>query len=432
MLNALYTAASGMDASSTDLSVIGNNIANMNTVGFQESEVNFGDVLSQSLSNGGITSQVGLGVDVMNVSPIFSEGTLETESNPLDMAINGDGMFMVNQGNTTYYTTAGQFSLDQNGNIVNPDGAILQGYLANATGDITGTIGNLNVGEDESQPSPTSTVSVSANLDATATPPASPFTLNGNGTGVNNDPANYNSSNSVTVYDSQGGAHQITQYFVNTGPNAWTVNYVEADPANPGDFILAGTQDLTFNANGSLKQDNSGTPINFTFGGAVTTPQAITFNYGGGTADGDTGLNMSTQFGSSGFSVSDVTQNGYASGSLQSVSVSNAGVISGVFTNGQTQTIGQVALSRFMAEDDLTSDGSDLYSQSTTSGAPIVGTANSSGLGTISSSTLEESNVDLDDQFVDMITAQRSYEANSKVITTTDEMLSDLVNMISG
>jgi len=428
MLTALYTAVSGMDASSTDLSVIGDNIANMNTVGFKESDINFGDVLSQSLSSGGITSQVGLGVDVTNVSPVFSEGSLETESSPLDLAINGDGMFMVNEGNTTYYTRAGQFSLDQNGNVVNPDGAILQGYLANAAGQITGAIGNLNLAANQSQANPTTTVSASVNLDSTATQPAAAFTLNGNGTG-NNDPANYNSSNSVTLYDSQGGAHQVTQYFVKTGNNTWTVNYVEADPANPGDFINAGQQNLVFNANGSLNTGNNA-PINFTFGGGVTTPQPVTFNYGAGTAGGGTGLDMSTQFGST-FSVTNVTQNGFSSGSLQSVSVSNTGVINGVYTNGQTQTIGQVALGRFMSENNLTKDGQNLYSESTNSGPPIVGTANSSGLGTISSSSLELSNVDLDQQFVDMISAQRSYEANSKVITTTDQMLSALVNMVS-
>jgi flagellar hook protein FlgE len=443
MLTALYTAVSGMDANSTSLSVIGDNIANINTVGFKESDISFGDVLSQSLDNAGTASQVGRGVEVTSVSPNFSQGSLETTTNGLDLAINGDGLFMVNQGAQTSYTRAGQFSLDQNGNIVNPEGEILQGYLANAAGQITGTIGNLQIAANQSPANITTTVSASLNLDATATPPAAPFTLDGNGTGIPNDPANYNSSNTVTVYDSQGVSHQVTMYFVKTAANTWDVHYAYPDPAAPGQLIEPGqtsggvgkdptgaatTQTLTWNANGGLVNDNSNTAINFNFGGGVVTPQAINFNYGTGTAEGGTGLDMSTQYGSP-FSVTSVNQDGYSSGSLQSVNVSNTGIINGVFTNGQTRTIGQVALSRFIAETDLTKDGQNLYSQSSTSGPPVIGMANTSGLGTLSSSSLELSNVDLAQQFVEMISAQRGYEANSKVITTSDQMLQDLVNL---
>jgi flagellar hook protein FlgE len=367
---------------------------------------------------------------VTKVAPVFTQGSFETTSNGLDLAIDGDGMFMVNEGNSRFYTRAGQFTLDKNGNIVNPDGLVLQGYLADATGNITGTIGNLQIAATQSPANPSTQVNAALNLDASATAPGAAFTLDGNGDGIPNDPANFNYSNTTTVYDSQGGAHQVTMYFVKTGANTWTVNYAQQDPANPAQLIQAGTQNLIFNTNGSLQTDNSGTAISFNFGASVVTPQAITFNYGTGTAEAPpgTGLDMSTQYGSA-FSIMTVSQDGYAAGSLQSVNVSQAGVISGVFTNGQTRSIGQVALGRFIAPTGLTKDGRNLYGESFDSGPPIVGTANASGLGKVLSNSLELSNVDLAEQFVKMISSQRGFEANSKIITTTDQLMQLLVNL---
>ncbi len=430
MLTSLYTAVSGMNANGTSLSVIGDNIANLNTVGFKSSDVSFGDVLSQTMSSASGSSQIGRGVEVMKVSPLFTQGSFETSANGLDLAIDGDGLFIVNEAGAHYYTRAGQFSLDKNGNIVNPDGLVLQGYLADAAGNITGTTGNLQIATRQNPANPSAQVSMAINLDASATVPAAAFTLDGNGDGINNDPANYNFSSTTTAYDSQGGAHQITLYFVKTAANAWDVHYVQQDPAAPAQLLDAGTQALTFDTNGALVNDNSGTAINFDFGASVTTPQAIAFNYGTGTGEAPpgTGLDMSTQFASD-FSVMSVTQDGYAAGSLKNVSVSDKGVITGVFTNGQTRAIGQVALARFIAPTELTKMGRNLYAESFDSGQPIVGMANTSGLGKVLSNSLELSNVDLAEQFVKMISSQRGFEANSKIITTTDQLLQLLVNL---
>ncbi|HUJ19202.1 MAG TPA: flagellar hook protein FlgE [Nitrospirota bacterium] len=446
MLTSMYTAVSGMDANGTALSVISDNISNMNTIGFKSSTVTFGDVLSQSLTGASAASQLGRGVQVMSVTPQFTQGSFESTSNGLDLAVDGDGFFMVtDSAGAKYYTRDGEFSIDKNGNIVNPDNLALQGYLADAAGNITGTTGNLQIATRQSPANITTAAQVALNLDATATPPAAAFTLDGNGDGIPNDPANFNFSDTTTIYDSQGGAQQVTMYFVKTAANTWTTHYAYADPGNPGSLMEAGqtsggagnppvgaaaTQALTFNADGSLNNDNSGTALAFNFGGGVTAPQNVSFNFGTGTgeAPAGTGLDMTTQFASAS-SVMNLTQDGYASGSLKSVSVSQAGVITGVFTNGQTRAIGQVALARFIAPTGLTKLGRNLYGESFNSGQPIIGQANTSGIGQVTSNSLELSNVDLAQEFVKMITAQRGFEANSKVITTTDQLMQELVNL---
>ncbi len=430
MLTSLYTAVSGMGANGVSLSVIGDNIANLNTIGFKASRIAFGDVLSQTITGIAGSSQVGRGVLVSGVSPLFTQGSFETTTNALDMAVDGDGFFVVSDGGARYYTRAGQFSIDKNGYIVNPDGLILQGYLADASGTITGTVGNLQISTKQSPANMTTKADIAVNLDATATAPAAAFTLDSNGDGTNNDPANYNFSTTITVYDSQGGAHQVTLYFVKTGDNAWEVHYVHDDPANPGQLVDAGQQALTFDPNGALIDDNSGTPISFNFGTAVTSPQDITFNYGTGTGESPagTGLDGATQFASS-FAVINLTQDGYSAGALKNIIISEDGVITGVFTNGQTRPIGQVALARFVAPTGLTKLGRNLYAESFDSGQPIVGMPETSGLGRVLSHTLELSNVDLAEEFVKMISAQRGFQANSRIITTTDDLLQEMINL---
>jgi flagellar hook protein FlgE len=426
MLTSLFTAISGLSANGTSLSVIGDNIANMNTVGFKGSRVSFADVLAGEAGS----SQVGRGVLISNISPLFTQGSFETTSNALDLSVDGDGFFIVNDGSARYYTRAGQFSLDKDGNIVNPDNLVLQGYSADAAGNITGEIGNLTVATSQSPPNTTSNVEMAVNLDGGAAVPGAAFTLDGNGDGTSDDPANYNFSTTTTVYDSQGGDHQVTLYFVKTADNAWDVHYVHKDPADPTLLVDAGTQSLTFDTNGALIDDGSGTAISFDFGSTVTTPQDITFNYGTGTGEtpAGNGLDGTTQFASD-FAVINLSQDGYPAGSLKNLVISEDGVITGVFTNGQSRAIGQVALARFIAPTELTKLGRNLYAESFDSGQSIVGTASTSGLGRVLSNTLELSNVDLAEEFVKMISAQRGFQANSRMITTTDEMLQELVNL---
>lgn len=430
MLTSLFTGISGMNANGTALSVIGDNIANLNTVGFKASRVAFGDVLSQTLTGIAGSSQVGRGVMIQNVSSLFSQGSFEATANGLDLAIDGDGFFIVSGNGTRAYSRAGQFSIDKDGNVINPDGLILQGYLADASGAVTGSIGDVAVGSRQSPANLTANATVAVNLDAGSTAPALPFTLDGNGDGTSNDPANFNKSSTITVYDSQGGAHDVTMYFVKTAANTWDVHYVHQDPAAPALLIDAGTQALTFDATGALVDDNSITPISFNFGVAVTTPQAIAFNFGTGTGEvpaGD-GMDGTTQFASE-FAVMNLNQDGYASGSLKNIAISEDGVLTGIFTNGQTRIIGQIALAKFTAPNGLTKLGRNLFGESFDSGQPIIGAASTSGMGRVLSNTLELSNVDLAEEFVRMISAQRGFQANSRIITTTDELLQEMINL---
>ncbi|MCX8031685.1 MAG: flagellar hook protein FlgE [Thermodesulfovibrionales bacterium] len=431
MITSLYTAVSGISANGTALTVIGDNIANLNTIGFKGSRVAFGDILSQTLAGG--SSQIGRGVLVSDVSALFSQGSFQTSASVLDLAIDGEGFFIVKDNSgARYYTRAGQFSLNKDGFIVNPEGLFLQGYLADSTGKILGEINSLELGTTQSPPRLTVNAKIGVNLDATAIPPANPFTLDGNGDGNDDDPANFSSSTTITVFDSQGGAHTITLYFVKTGDNTWQVNYVYSNPdtTSPDKLLLAGTQTITFDTNGALVNDNDDTPINFNFGAAVTSPQPITFDFGTGTGETPpgTGLDGSTQFASP-FSVLSISQDGYAAGSLKTVTVSENGIITGIFTNGQTRILGQIALARFVAPTGLLKMGRNLFAETFESGQPIVGNPTTSGLGRVLSNTLELSNVDLAEEFIKMISAQRGFQANSRMVTAVDDLMQELVNM---
>lgn len=431
MITSLYTAVSGINANGSALTVIGDNIANINTVGFKGSRVAFGDIMSQTLAGG--SSQIGRGVLLSDVSALFSQGSFQTSASVFDMAVDGEGFFIVKEGGgAKYYTRAGQFSLDKNGYVVNPEGLFLQGYLADATGTITGAVSDLQLGTTQSPPNLTVNAKIGVNLDAKAVAPANPFTLDGNGDGNDDDPANFNSSTTITVYDSQGGAHTVTLYFVKTGDNAWDVHYVHANPITTSldKLIDAGTQSLTFDENGALVNDNSGTAIDFDFGTSVTTPQPITFDFGIGTGETPpgTGLDGTTQFASP-FSVLSISQDGYSAGSLKTVTVSENGVITGIFSNGQTRVLGQLALARFVASTGLLKMGRNLFAETYESGQPIVGNPTTSGLGRVLSNTLELSNVDLAEEFIKMISAQRGFQANSRVVTTADDLMQELVNL---
>ncbi len=430
MLTALYSAISGLNANGVSLSVIGDNVANMNTIGFKTSRISFGDVLSQTITGIAGNSQVGRGVLVTGVSPLFTQGSFETTASALDMAIDGEGFFIVSDGSGRLYTRAGQFALDKNGRVVNPDGYVLQGYQADAAGNITGTIADITITTQQAPANRTSTVSLTLNLDASDSVPGAAFTLDGNGDGTSDDPANYNFSTQITVYDSQGDAHEITAYFVKTAANTWTVHYVYPNPSSPTTLLDAGTQTLTFGTNGELVDDNSSTAIDFNFGSSVVNPQSIYFNYGTGTGEtpAGTGLDGTTQYASE-YAVLNLTQDGYPAGSLRNLNIEQDGTITGIFTNGQTRVIGRIALAKFAAPQGLTKMGKNLFAESYSSGQPIVGPASSGGLGRVLSNTLELSNVDLAEEFIKMISAQRGFQANSRIITTTDDLLQELVNL---
>jgi flagellar hook protein FlgE len=430
MLTSLYTGISGMGANSTALAVIGDNIANLNTTGFKGSRVNFGDVLSQSITGSAGSSQVGRGVKVTKVSPEFTQGSFESTGNGLDLAIDGDGLFIVRHDTAQYYTRAGQFTLDKNGNVVNSDGYLLQGFQVDSTGKVTGTTGDISFSGQQSQANATTTATVNVNLNASDVVGAG-WALDGNGDGIVNDPAGYNESTTIRVYDTLGASHDVTIYFEKTAAGAWTAHYVTKDPADATQLVEAGTtQALTFGTDGSLTDDNSATaPIDLDLGGAAV--QNVTFNFGTGTGEVPvgTGFDGATQFAAP-FSVTKLSQDGYGAGTVSNISIAENGLISASFTNGQSRVVGEVALARFLDPSSLTKLGRNLYEETYESGQAVVASPETSGTGRVLSNTLELSNVDLAHEFVKLISAQRAFQANSRIITTTDSLMQELVNLI--
>jgi flagellar hook protein FlgE len=422
LTTSLYTGLSGLSAESTDLSVIGDNIANANTIGFKQSRTSFADALSQELIGAG---QVGLGANVQTVQKLVAQGSLSNTGNATDLALSGNGFFMVKGTHDgqdgTFYTRAGQFTVDKAGDLVNLEGLKVQGFPADPAGVVGGVPGDLQVGTAISQPSATTTLTTKGNLKADAViPPAWNAT----------DPTNTsNFPTSVVIYDSLGQAHQVDTYYRRTGAGTWEFHSLTdggglaGGTAGTATEIASGT--LTFDTDGKLSavtQTSSFTPLN------ATTPQPLTLNLGDPTSTGGTGLAGLTQTASPSASTF-ISQDGFAAGTLSNVTVDTSGNVTGAFSNGQTRVLGQVAVASFQAQDQLRRSGGNLFEATQGAGQPAVGTASSGGRGAIIAGALEQSNVDLATQFVQMISAQRGFEANSKTITTADSLLSELIQL---
>jgi flagellar hook protein FlgE len=398
---------SGLNAASNNLATIGNNVANASTIGFKAARAEFADMFSQSLA-GGIGSQVGIGVTTAAVRQQFSQGNIITTANPLDLAINGSGFFRLSANGAVTYTRNGQFSLDANGYIVNSGGARLTGYQADPAGQVAAsTPTDLRLSLGNLAPQATTAGSMSLNLDSRADIKGAPFSVT--------DPASYNSSTGMTVYDSQGNAQTLTFYFRKTAANSWSV-YAAANGAALNGNAPIGT--LPFGSDGKMATDVVMTPsITLTNGAASPLSFPITF-----PAD------TMTQFGVN-FAASQLTQNGYTTGRIAGFGISEDGVILGRYTNGQTRAQGQVVLADFVSPQSLLSLGNNQWAETMESGASLVSSPGSGSLGSLQSSALEEANVDLTEELVNMITAQRIYQANAQTIRTEDQIMQTLVNL---
>jgi flagellar hook protein FlgE len=395
---------SGLNAAAKGLDAVSNNVSNAATVGFKSAAAQFSDVFAASISGSG-TAQIGIGVNLTQIKQSFTQGNISVTNNPLDVAINGGGFFRLSDRGAITYTRNGQFLVDKDGYIVNATGARLTGYAANAAGVIVpSSPTDLVISSADLTPNATTAGSLGINLDARATvPPAFVYT----------DPTTYNSSTAMTVYDSLGNSHVMSLYFRKTAANNWEV-YAGLDGADPGS--AAGT--LVFTPSGALDTASTtfNNPLNFT----VTTgaaPLAITLD-----------LTKATQYGST-FGVSSMTQDGYTSGRLSGLSISSEGVIQGRYSNGQSRNLGQIVLANFANPNGLQSLGGNQWSETVASGQPLIGTPNSGSLGALQSAAIEESNVDLTAELVNMITAQRNYQANAQSIKTQDAIMQTLVNL---
>lgn len=536
---AFQTALSGINASASELNVISNNVANASTTGFKQSTIQFADVFATS-NLGSSANAIGSGVKIAGVAQQFSQGNVEFTDNNLDLAISGQGFFVLNDNGNSVYTRSGTFGVDRNGFIINPDLQRLTGYLADASGNITGARGDIQLDTSDISPQASTEMTFGVNLNASAAVPSaavpsatitlgstgatqvlddgdSPITtgafnlvdnygqqvttaqLQFTNTGGNNwdvtlvgaggttstasmtvgttgsitlswdpdsaagsqapialtfdtssltqatgggntditavatgavqggfdvtDAATFNNSTTLTIYDSLGAAHLATVYYRKTDiPNQWE-SYVYIDGNQITGAQANGSDLLQFDSNGELSEING-----------VTTPPAAYALAAYSPASGATPMNLSIDYSSlsqygGGFNVNSLSQDGFATGRLSGIDISDTGVILARFTNGQSRTLAQVALANFGNPQGLTQLGSTSWAESFESGQPVVSTPGSSSLGNVQSGALESSNVDLTEQLVKMITAQRNFQANAQVISTEDTVTQSIINI---
>ncbi|MHA4867419.1 flagellar hook protein FlgE [Duganella sp. PWIR1] len=511
---------SGLNAASKSLDVIGNNIANASTVGFKSSQAQFADLYANSL-NGVSGNNAGIGVSVSKLAQQFTQGNLESSSNPLDVAINGGGFFRLVVNGAVQYSRNGQFHEDASHTLVNAQGAQLTGYLSNTAGVIQlGSPVPLTLDKSDLTPVQTTEANFQLNLSSAEKVPATnPFDAN--------DPTSYNKQTVLNVYDSLGTAHIMTTYYVKTDANTWDVyaaadnkeivsasvaatvatdqptidartaynDLVKATPPVPADIAIAAANYATAAYNAMLTAASvppaaatqaqldaltaaytaldpvpSGsitgkTPdqINALLGAAITVPAVkvgtLLFTKSGALDPQamallpvpqtlpfqiqlpifpDTGaivpmtvattFDKTTQYGSVTNDLGSV-QNGYSAGSWQRYSIDENGVILGQYSNGKSRAMGQIAMANFASVDGLTPLGNNAWAESSSSGPPTIGTPNAGSMGQLRSSAVETSNTDLTAELVNMITAQRVYQANAQTIKTEDSILQTLVNL---
>ncbi len=414
------TAVSGIKASNTSLGIIGNNIANAGTTGFKTSRGEFADVYA----SGAFSNDEGKGVAVTGVSQSFSQGNIRFTDNILDMAVNGGGFFVLNDNGSNIYTRAGNFQVDRDGYVVNPAGNRLVAFNTTSSGTPTSEIIDLRIDTSLIQPQATSQVDISANLDSRQSPPA--LAWPGAGFDAFATPATapspdmYNSSTSVTLMDSLGNAHIQSIYFVKTAvPNEWNV-YSLIDGVS-----TSGPDTMTFDSSGQLPA--ASLPLSINVSGWTPLDNTGAAN-GAATQTFSMALSEATQFGSD-FSVSGIKQDGYTTGQLRGMEVGDNGIMFARFTNGQSRAMGQLALANFNNSAGLQPLGGTTWIETFASGQATLGAAGTSGLGNVQSGALEDSNVEVTQQLVDMIVAQRNFQANAKMIQTEDTITQTVINL---
>ncbi|MGG0790234.1 flagellar hook protein FlgE [Peribacillus simplex] len=419
MLRSMYSGISGLKNLQTKLDVIGNNVANVNTYGFKKSRVTFSDAMNQTVSGasaatankGGTNSkQIGLGSTIATIDTIHTQSSLQTTGRDLDLGISGDGYFVVKQGNSLSYTRAGNFYLDDNGTLVNANGLKVQAYKVDENGKRSKTIGDVAVNVNAILPAiATTKISVSGNLAADAI----------DGTVF---------SQQMKVVDENGKEQTATIYFQKNGDDKWEL--FDEEPAALGDTSTTKPKPFTsvnFDANGQIVA-------------ADKTQSGQTINISSGKEDdSDTAVDESVQKVNLDFDFSNLTQvkgsttalvnpDGNKEGKLESFNIGASGEINGVYSNGLITTLGQLAVAKFSNASGLTKTGGNTFQESINSGTANINIAGE-GRGVIASGSLEMSNVDLSEEFTEMIVAQRGFQSNSRIITTSDEILQELVNL---
>lgn len=426
LLTSMWTAVSGMNAQGEALNVVADNIANSNTTGFKASRAEFADIMSRGLRGIDGGNQIGRGVRVTAVNPLQSQGNLDHTDRSTDIGINGNGYFQVKGSEGVNYTRDGSFHFDKNGFLVNNDKQRVQGYQANEKGQIETKLGDLKFPKALINASSTDNIKLDLNLDSRQEVGSRVF-----------DPKDpYKSSHyatAVEVFDSQGSKHILNLFFNKTEERGWTykgmIDGKDMEGGAPDGQQMAEVCEgkLTFTENGLLNTQDL-TLSNFNFAGGAKPDQEIKFNFGDDIASGGKGLEGTKQFGKESDIIS-WNQNGFSAGMVNTLSFNDEGVLTASYSNGQVVDLGQIVLANFENPEALTKVGGNLFKQSRDSGEASVGAPRLSGRGSVMAKSLERSNVDLAGEFVNMITNQRAFQANSKAITTSDELLNEVIQL---
>ncbi|MCH8157326.1 MAG: flagellar hook protein FlgE [Nitrospinae bacterium] len=412
LISSLFTGVTGLTGNSKAMQIIGDNIANVNTVGFKQSTAVFGDIFSTVLSNGSTTSQLGRGSQLSGTIQSFAQGAVENSSNALDLAIDGSGFFIVSPPGSSgqFYTRNGQFRLNENGLVEAITGEILKGFQI-TRGVASTSLTDIDLAGVQSSPTATTEVTLGANLNG-ADSAASTFT------------------SPLTIFNSVGSTVTLSITFTK-----------QSSSTNVWDFTASTTEGtITTGASGTVSFDSTGQLSDVS--GAGIADHAFVIDYSSASPPASTQnltWNLATAAGATngkltGFAAesnnNSLVQDGFTTGTLIGLSVGSDGVISGLFNNGQSESLYQVALADFLAPSGLTRQGSNLFSESADSGQPTIGNPETGGFGAILGNSLELSNVDIAEEFVTMIQTQQAFQASARLITTTDDLLTEAVNLV--
>jgi flagellar hook protein FlgE len=427
ILSSMYTGITGVQANGEALGVISDNIANSNTIGFKTSRAEFADVVAKSLKGilGG--HQIGRGTKLNGVTQVFSQGSITQTDKATDVAISGDGFFVVDGDEGRQYTRNGSFNFNKDGELVNLDGSIVKGFKAEEDGKISTKLEAIKVDRTIIDAKKTEKVDIAMNLDIRAE------VIEGGFSAENpNKTSNYNTG--VTVYDSAGNAHNLTLYFTKTADSQWNWNAMakgeEIVGGEKGKGFVGASGTLQFTIDGKLQSQTIG-QNSFAFNKGAQPDQAIKFEFGDDILAGGTGLRGSTQYGSN----SDIykhTQDGYTAGTLGGLSFNDDGVLAAFYTNGMTKNLAQLAIAKFENNEGLFKAGNNMFKESRNSGGPNIGAPKGGGRGTVFSKSVESSTTDIASEFVNLIQMQRAFQANARTLSSADELMQEVLNMKRG
>lgn len=423
VLGSFNIGVSGLKAHGSSMSVIGDNIANASTFGYKSSRAEFQDLLSRSLKGIDGGDQIGSGVKLAHVAPMFNQGTVTRTENVTDLAIDGSGFFVVDAPQGRTYTRDGSFRIDREGNLTTNDGFKILGFQGNEKGEITSKIGNIGIGSTTIPAKATSELKILMNVDSREVnkqfDAKKPY-----------ETSNFNTG--VTLFDNVGTERLVQLFFNKTEDNKWTyhamVDGADADGGKPGELVEMANGTLNFNDKGQLLDVQEGTN-SFNFNKGAQKDQKIKFNFGKTIADGGNGSDATTQYGSKSSVSRQYNQDGSSAATLASLSFNDRGVLTAAYNNGTQRDIAQIAVAKFDNYEGLTKIGKNQFKETKKSGQAAIGNPGVDGRGDVLSKSIEMSNVDLADEFINLMNAQRNFQANTKTITTSDQMLQEVLNI---